>query len=203
MQWRHGCRAMRQSVCNAGASNAGRSLCVQISRKRSYPLPIYWYLILLERQLIALQLCRWQFLYNETLQQTFRPLMSKLSKRRQIKVVYPHFEKVSGGVEPWLIARRKACVEFLLTVNELLFLSLAAEVLQGKMCQNSLPSGGGRSLGAKVSGGRVRPLIIYWYHSKGNRLRYKFATDSFYIMKLCRRLFILYCQNCPKYDKFR
>jgi len=34
---------MRRSVCNAGASNAGRSLCVQISRERSYPLPIYWY----------------------------------------------------------------------------------------------------------------------------------------------------------------
>jgi len=30
-------------VCNAGASNAGRSLCIQISRERSYPLPIYWY----------------------------------------------------------------------------------------------------------------------------------------------------------------
>jgi len=41
-------------------------------------------LIPLERQLIALQLCRWQFLYNETLQQTFRPLLSKLSKRRHI-----------------------------------------------------------------------------------------------------------------------
>ena len=25
-QWRHGCRAMRRSVCNAGASNGGRSL---------------------------------------------------------------------------------------------------------------------------------------------------------------------------------
>jgi len=41
-------------------------------------------LIPLERQLIALQLCRWEFLYNETFQQTFRPLLSKLSKRRQI-----------------------------------------------------------------------------------------------------------------------
>jgi len=41
-------------------------------------------LIPLERQLIALQLCRWQFLYNEPLQQTCRPLLSKLSKRRQI-----------------------------------------------------------------------------------------------------------------------
>ena len=43
MQWRHGCRAMRRSVCNAGDSNAGRSLCIQMSRERSYPLPIYWY----------------------------------------------------------------------------------------------------------------------------------------------------------------
>jgi len=41
-------------------------------------------LIPLKRQLIALQLCWWQFLYNETLQQAFRPLLSKLSKRRQI-----------------------------------------------------------------------------------------------------------------------
>jgi len=45
MQWRHSCRAMRRSVCNAGASNVGRSLCVQISlsREQSYPLTIYWY----------------------------------------------------------------------------------------------------------------------------------------------------------------
>ena len=39
----------------------------------------------------------------------------------------------------------------------LLFLSLATEALQGKMCQNSLPSGGGRSLGVKISGGKGRP----------------------------------------------
>ena len=38
----------------------------------------------LERQLIALQFCRSEFLYNETVQQTFRPLLSKLSKRGQI-----------------------------------------------------------------------------------------------------------------------
>ena len=70
-------------------------------------------LIPLERQLID---CRWQFLYNETLQQTFRPLLSKLSKRRQICVIYPHFEEISGGVEPWLMAGWKACVEFVLSV---------------------------------------------------------------------------------------
>ena len=55
------------------------------------------------------------------------------------------------------MARWKARVEFLLIVTELLFLSLMVEVLQGKMCQNSLPSGGGRSLGAKISGEGVIP----------------------------------------------
>jgi len=55
------------------------------------------------------------------------------------------------------MARWKARVEFLLSVTELLFLSHAVEALQGKMCQNLLPSGGGRSLGAKISGGRGCP----------------------------------------------
>jgi len=54
------------------------------------------------------------------------------------------------------MARWKARVEFLLTVIELLFLSPTVEALQGKMCQNSL-SGGGRSVRAKISGGRGRP----------------------------------------------
>jgi len=39
-------------------------------------------------------------------------------------------------------------------------------------------------------------------------LRYNYAADgtgaeSFYIMKLCSRLVVLYYRNCPKYDKFR
>ena len=59
------------------------------------------------------------------------------------------------------MARWKARVELLLSVVELLFLSLAVDALQGKMCQNSLPSGGGRSLGAKISGGSGRhPVSI-------------------------------------------
>ena len=56
----------------------------------------------------------------------------------------------------------KALADFLLSVIELLFLSLTVEVLQGKTCQNSQPSGGGRSLGAKISGGRGRPCGIYF-----------------------------------------
>ena len=54
-------------------------------------------------------------------------------------------------------ARWKARAEFLLSVIEFLFLSLTVEALQGKMCQNSLPSGVGRSLGAKISGEGVVP----------------------------------------------
>ena len=80
---------------------------------------------------------------------------------RQNEVIYPHFEEGRGGVEPWLMVHWKARVEFLLSVIELLFMSLTVEVLQGKICQNSLPSGGGRSLGAKILGGRGRPLPIY------------------------------------------
>ena len=34
-------------------------------------------------------------------------------------------------------------------------------------------------------------------------LQLNFAAESFYIMKLCSRLFVLYCRNCPKDDKFR
>jgi len=55
------------------------------------------------------------------------------------------------------MARWKARVEFLLSAIELLFLSLAFEAVQGKMCQTSLASGGSRSLGAKISGEGVVP----------------------------------------------
>jgi len=60
------------------------------------------------------------------------------------------------------MARWKARVEYLLSVIELLFLSLTVEALQGKMCQNSQPSGVGRSLGAKISGGMGRPWGIFF-----------------------------------------
>jgi len=46
--------------------------------------------------------------------------------------------------------------------------------------------------------GTKLPQPMYWYHSKGNWLRYNSAADSFYIIKLCSRLFVLHCRNCPK-----
>ena len=66
------------------------------------------------------------------------------------------------------MARWKARVEFLLSVIVLLFLPLKIEALRGKMYEDSLPSGGGRSLGAKISGGRGRPPANILNHSKGN-----------------------------------
>ena len=75
--------ALQGKMCqNSLLSGGGRSLGAKISWGRGRPPANI--LIPLERQLIRLQFCCWEFLYNETLQQTFRPLLSKLSKRRQI-----------------------------------------------------------------------------------------------------------------------
>jgi len=68
---------------------------------------------------------------------------------------------------------------------------------------NAGASNAGQSLCVQISRQRSYPLPIYWYHSKGNWLRNNFAADNFYIMKLCSRLFVLCCRNCPKDDKFR
>ena len=82
----------------------------------------------------------------------------------------PHFEEVRGGVEPRLVARWKARAELWLSVIERLFLSLTVEALQGKMCQNSQPSGVGRSLGAKISRGRGRPCGIFFGFYKSRHI---------------------------------
>ena len=34
-------------------------------------------------------------------------------------------------------------------------------------------------------------------------MRYNFAADSFYTMKLCIRLFVRHCRSRPKYDTAR
>jgi len=68
-----------------------------------------------------------------------------------------------GGIEPWLMARWKARVEFLLSVGEFLFLSLTVEVLQGKMCQNSLPSGGVGHLEPRFQGRGSSLGNIFWF----------------------------------------
>jgi len=64
------------------------------------------------------------------------------------------------------MARWKTSVEFLLSVIELLLLSLTVKALQGNMCQNSLPSREGGSLGAKISGEGVVPLEYFFVSIK-------------------------------------
>ena len=98
-----------------------------------------------------------EFLYMKRCSRLFVLYCRSRPKDDKSRHFDPHFEEVRGGVEPWWMARWKARAEFLLSVFELLFLSLTVEALQGKMCQNSLPSGEGRSLGAKISEGRGRP----------------------------------------------
>ena len=60
------------------------------------------------------------------------------------------------------MARWKPRVDFLLSVIGLLFLSVTFEALQRKRCQDSLLSGGGRSVRAKISGGRGCPWGIFF-----------------------------------------
>jgi len=96
-------------------------------------------------------------LYNETLPQAFSSFIVEIVQKTTNLGTFSHFEEVRGGVEPWLMARWKARIEFSLRVIERLCLYLAVEAPQGKMCQNSLPSVGGRSLGANISGGRGHP----------------------------------------------
>jgi len=76
------------------------------------------------------------------------------------------------------MAHWKARAEFLFSVIELLFLSLTVEALQGKMCQHSLPSGVGRSLGAKISGGRGYPWGIFFGFYKTRHILLSNSANS-------------------------
>jgi len=71
------------------------------------------------------------------------------------------------------MAHWKALVEFLLSV--IFFLSLMVEALQGKSCQDSLLLREGRSVPAKISGGRGRPWgIFFGFH----KTRHILLSDS-------------------------
>jgi len=116
-------------------------------RRASSPSTVLWSFHTIQPSSYIMKLCSRLFVL-------YCPCRPKDDRSRHFD---PHFEEVRGGVEPWWMARWKARAEFLLRVIALPFLSLTVEALQGKMCQNSLPSGVGRSIGAKISGGRGRP----------------------------------------------
>jgi len=76
------------------------------------------------------------------------------------------------------MARWKARAEFLLSVTELLFLSLTVEALQGEMFQNSLTSGVGRSLGAKILVGRPEGVVPGEYFFGFYKTRHILLSNS-------------------------
>jgi len=115
-------------------------------------------LIPLDRQLIVLQSCRWEFLYNETLQQTFRPLLSKLVwKTTNLGIWYPF----SGSQGRCRTLVGGSIYDFLFVIIKLFSLALTVEALQAKTCQDSL-SGKGGPVWAKISAGRGWPLGIFF-----------------------------------------
>jgi len=61
------------------------------------------------------------------------------------------------------MGRWKAHAVFLLTVIELLFLSLTVEALQGKTCQNSLLSGGVGQFEPRFQGKGSSLGNIFWF----------------------------------------
>ena len=94
-------------------------------------------LIPLERQLNALQVAADSFYIMKLCSRLFVLHCRSRPKYDTSMHFDPHFEEIRGGVEPWSMARWKALAEFLLSVIELLFLSLTVEALQGKTCQDS------------------------------------------------------------------
>ena len=55
-------------------------------------------------------------------------------------LVYHHFEEVKGGVEPWLMARWKARVDFLLRVIELLLTPRRNARIASAVLATAIPS---------------------------------------------------------------
>jgi len=78
----------------------------------------------------------------------------------------PNFEEVRDGVEPWLMARWKARVAFLLSAIEVLFLSLTVEALQSKTCQNSPLIGGIGQFAPRFQGKGVVPREYFLASTK-------------------------------------
>jgi len=94
------------------------------------------------------------------------------------------------------MARWKAFLEFLLCVIELLFLSLTVVALQGKMCQNSLLSEGGRSVRAKISGEGVVPGEYFLVSTK-------LDTFCYLIVQTCLSCEDIARQSCVMVPRWR
>ena len=74
--------------------------------------------------------------------------------------------------------------DFLFVIVELFSLALTVEALQGKTCQDSLLSGGVRSLRAKISAARDRPLGIFFGFYKTRHILLSYSANC---TATCRR----------------
>jgi len=113
-------------------------------------------------------------------------------KDDKFRYLIPILAEVRGGVEPWLMARWKTRVEFLLSVVGLLFLSLTVEALQGKRRPTPPDSRlaairRGRSVRAKISGEWVVPGEYFLVSAK---------LDTF-----CYRQYKLQRATCRRFDR--
>ena len=112
-------------------------------------------LIRLERQLIALQLCRWQFYIMKLCSRLFVLYCRNCPKDDKFRYFIPILKKLVAA-RTLVDGSLESPCPVLVKCNWTLFLSLTVEALQDKMCQNSLPSGGGGSVWATISGGSGR-----------------------------------------------
>jgi len=80
----------------------------------------------------------------------------------------------------WLVG--KPVYDFLFAIIELFSLAFTVEALKGKTCQDLLLSRGGRSVLAKISGGRGRPWKIFFGLYK---TRHIMLSDSANCTVLC------------------
>jgi len=155
---------MRRSVCNAHASNGGRSLCVQIPREHSYPLPTYWYHSKGNWLRYNFAADKWNFAAD------FSSFIVEIVRKTTNLGTSSHFEEVMGGIEPWLMARWKARVDFLLTLIELLFLYPLPLTRYTAKRQNSLLFGGVGQFQPRFQGEGVVPGEYLFGFEKTRRI---------------------------------
>jgi len=145
-------------VCNAGASNAGRSLCVQISRERSYPSQ---YINTTRKAIDCATTLPLSFYIMKLFSRLFVFYCRNCPKDDKFRYFIPHFEEVRGGVEPWLMAHWKARVELLLSVLNFFFYLLRLRRYKAKCVKTRCFQEGVGYLEPRFSGEGVVPLPIY------------------------------------------
>jgi len=165
----YGWGARRQNMSKLTAFRRGQVTWRQDFRGEAVvPLSMYWYHS--KGNWLRYNFAADSFYIMKLCSRLFVLYCQSCPKDNKSRYFDPHFEEIRGGVDPCLIARWKACVEFLLSVIELLFVSLMVEALQGKTCQDSLLSEEGTSLGAKISGGRGRLWGIFFGFYKSRNI---------------------------------